>query len=909
MFTYLTITLTNGILSKSLLRSFITRIIHSNVNFRHTDGDCVKTKLDNDGKMVWLRHSCSDTSGKGVICAKRNIWETVEGCYAQPPEEAESGTYSLIDEFNLKRDPIKFCRDSCKATSRFFDIQNNVTAHYCHCIENAFPTGGFLPDPECEVPVCEDSQDPAQVNCYVEDGYRRTHLYRTWQTSCPPIDPDFKHKFIYVWQHHGSWHWGSKATLRCIPGYELPSSLPDGEYDITFRTQNVTCQFDDNGGRWSNIVPCQPVRCKSPPPAQPFGGSLTVINSLDPETNQQAETVLTYACANQNWAFSYPTDESLPSYFFTKNVNNITMSCNYSGYWEYDYGIEDSTCVGKQPDGTCETIVIPDCEDRSVLCQPLPNPGNSSKEILKQPNAENEVEYGTEIKFTCSNYKHYFDYSIPDDLTSFFYANNINETTLRCNEFKYWTVENGINGETCANKNSNNNELHCEYVQIPQCVDRAILCSDPPMPARAKIDFIKRPDLERYEHKTEIHYKCPDRNHYFDYSVGNDFISYAYTENIKAINVTCNQNGIWEVQGGYPGQTCSESEGFLSDQFSCRDLYIPDCEDRTVYCTFPPESIHGGDLSILNNPSPYFQKSDQCRWTKWFNSGKGSKGDQELIAELLKIYSWQVCPDPKDIKVRQVDNKELVTPNGPQRYSKFDTSTGFICKDSEQLQGVCEDYEVQLCCPYGPENGTEIILTCELPNWYLNYTDTPFVTEMTATCTDNSTWTSEVNSVTFCDDGTNECVLPRLPNCQDRTILCLDELPLPEDMIQTNVTSNLTLHGYSLNASYEYSCKNDELVLNMPTYPEAVVVRCTEPLGYPVSWHYGIWKEGLWSQKDNISNCIDPNRCYSAPPKLPPDYSVDYNQTIEAPNEVNVTLNYTCKKQCKFSLYLLVFLK
>ena len=72
--------------------------------------------------------------------------------------------------------------------------------------------------------------------------------------------------------------------------------------------------------------------------------------------------------------------------------------------------------------------------------------------MVAQPNSENEYEYGTEIQFTCPNYKHYFDYSVPDNLVSFYYSTNINTTTLTCNEYKFWTVENGINGETCANK-------------------------------------------------------------------------------------------------------------------------------------------------------------------------------------------------------------------------------------------------------------------------------------------------------------------------------------------------------------------------------------------------------------------------------------------------------------------------
>ena len=106
---------------------------------------------------------------------------------------------------------------------------------------------------------------------------------------------------------------------------------------------------------------------------------------------------------------------------------------------------------------------------------------------LIQPNGENDYEYGTEVQFTCPQSKHYFDYSIPADLVSFFYSTNINTITLSCNKFKFWKVTNGIYGETCANKKSDNDELWCEDVIIPKCVDRSILCPPPPMPNRAEI--------------------------------------------------------------------------------------------------------------------------------------------------------------------------------------------------------------------------------------------------------------------------------------------------------------------------------------------------------------------------------------------------------------------------------------
>ena len=74
----------------------------------------------------------------------------------------------------------------------------------------------------------------------------------------------------------------------------------------------------------------------------------------------------------------------------------------------------------------------------------------------------------------------------------------------------------------------------------------------------------------------------------------------------------------------------------------------------------------------------------------------------------------------------------------------------------------------------------------------------------------NRLWHSEgISEKTeeFCN-GNDECAEPVIPNCEDRTILCLDTLPIYEDMIQTNLTSNDTLYQNSLGAKFGYSCKN-----------------------------------------------------------------------------------------------------
>ena len=76
------------------------------------------------------------------------------------------------------------------------------------------------------------------------------------------------------------------------------------------------------------------------------------------------------------------------------------------------------------------------------------------------------------------------------------------------------------------------------------CVDRTIFCNEPPSPERAKIEFAEQPNPASIrELDTVIQYSCPNLKHYFDYPVGNNFVSYFYTTNINSINITCNHDG------------------------------------------------------------------------------------------------------------------------------------------------------------------------------------------------------------------------------------------------------------------------------------------------------------------------------------------------------------------------------
>ena len=105
----------------------------------------------------------------------------------------------------------------------------------------------------------------------------RARIYKTYSLTCPAFEADFTTKFYFPWDFHGNFHVGSKATLKCLPGYVLPKQykpsgrkkratstadmtgttvtatappLPELDYDAN--TQTVECIYDPTtGGTWN----------------------------------------------------------------------------------------------------------------------------------------------------------------------------------------------------------------------------------------------------------------------------------------------------------------------------------------------------------------------------------------------------------------------------------------------------------------------------------------------------------------------------------------------------------------------------------------------------------------------------------------------------------------------------------
>ena len=159
------------------------------------------------------------------------------GCYISPSYEFEGTT--VVDITPNEPDKVKFCRESCKLhLARYFITQD--TTDKCHCIiTDNVPKGGFVNEEQCSQTTCTSDQDPNTDDCYPDDGYIRGRLYKTYSLTCMAREVDYTTNFFFPWDHHGNWHVGSTAVMRCLPGYVLPPGYENGAVKYVSKTAKV----------------------------------------------------------------------------------------------------------------------------------------------------------------------------------------------------------------------------------------------------------------------------------------------------------------------------------------------------------------------------------------------------------------------------------------------------------------------------------------------------------------------------------------------------------------------------------------------------------------------------------------------------------------------------------------------
>ncbi|CAB1419907.1 unnamed protein product [Pleuronectes platessa] len=85
-------------------------------------------------------------------------------------------------------------------------------------------------------------------------------------------------------------------------------------------------------------------------------------------------------------------------------------------------------------------------------------------------------------------------------------------------------------------------------------------------------------------------------------------------------------------------------------------------------------------------------------WTDWFDrDDPTATGDWEILSDLHSENVGKICKPPLKIEVQTTSGLN-VSETGDV-IAVADTTTGFICKNSDQKQGKCQDYRVRFMCP------------------------------------------------------------------------------------------------------------------------------------------------------------------------------------------------------------------
>uniref|UniRef100_A0A3B3BJF0 WxxW domain-containing protein n=1 Tax=Oryzias melastigma TaxID=30732 RepID=A0A3B3BJF0_ORYME len=85
-------------------------------------------------------------------------------------------------------------------------------------------------------------------------------------------------------------------------------------------------------------------------------------------------------------------------------------------------------------------------------------------------------------------------------------------------------------------------------------------------------------------------------------------------------------------------------------------------------------------------------------WTQWFDrDDPTATGDWETLSDLLKQFPDKVCPNPIDIEATTLSGTPADQTG--EVFFKYDTTSGFVCRNEDQNGGMCKDYRVRFSCP------------------------------------------------------------------------------------------------------------------------------------------------------------------------------------------------------------------
>ncbi|KAI8513378.1 hypothetical protein Bbelb_100170 [Branchiostoma belcheri] len=151
------------------------------------------------------------------------------------------------------------------------------------------------------------------------------------------------------------------------------------------------------------------------------------------------------------------------------------------------------------------------------------------------------------------------------------------------------------------------------------------------------------------------------------------------------------------------------------DGFACRNADQSDryCQDYEVrFCC--SQSPNPGTTKALASPTITTQgptnapiEPPNCdRWTGWFDRDHPSgNGDFETLLHLRRENPGKICSTPSAIQAR-VRGSQVPASSTGEHFYYYNTVDGFACRNADQSDRYCQDYEVRFCCSQSPNPGT-----------------------------------------------------------------------------------------------------------------------------------------------------------------------------------------------------------
>ncbi|XP_035676191.1 mucin-5AC-like [Branchiostoma floridae] len=120
------------------------------------------------------------------------------------------------------------------------------------------------------------------------------------------------------------------------------------------------------------------------------------------------------------------------------------------------------------------------------------------------------------------------------------------------------------------------------------------------------------------------------------------------------------------------------------------------CQGKSS-CSVRASNSVFGDPCVGTGPPPV--ATGCAGWTRWYDRDNPSAtGDWETLGNLRRENPGQICAAPSGIQARVKGSNRPASLAG-ERFFQFNPLQGIVCRNADQRDRSCQDYEVRFWCP------------------------------------------------------------------------------------------------------------------------------------------------------------------------------------------------------------------